>query len=292
MPMSSVSAVLIIARLTLREAFRRRLLWALFGLTVVIVVLTAWGFAQLDRALPIDGPLEMLGLSQVLILLAFMFSFVLTMTAVFAASPAIGPEIESGLLLAVLARPIRRSEVLVGRWLGLGVVVVAYALGASYLELGVVGAVTGYYPADPVMAPPYLAAQALVLLTLALVFSTRIASVASGAIAVVAYGLTWMAGIMGSQGDLFRDDGLRTAGTIARLLLPSDVLWRGSMHALSPPPDVMASVTASGASAATIFQASPFFAGSPPSLLWLAWCAIWVVAALAIGSLLLRRREL
>jgi ABC-type transport system involved in multi-copper enzyme maturation permease subunit len=57
--------------------------------------------------------------SQVTVMLAFMFSFVLAMTAVFAASPAIGPDIENGLLLAVLARPIRRSEVLLGRWLGL-----------------------------------------------------------------------------------------------------------------------------------------------------------------------------
>ena len=55
-------------------------------------------------------------MSQVTVMLAFMFSFVLAMTAVFAGSPAIGPDIESGLLLAVLARPIRRSELMLGRW--------------------------------------------------------------------------------------------------------------------------------------------------------------------------------
>ena len=38
--MNSAGSILIIARLTLREAVRRRLLWALFGLTVLIVALT------------------------------------------------------------------------------------------------------------------------------------------------------------------------------------------------------------------------------------------------------------
>ena len=45
--MSTVGSIFIVARLTLREALRRRLLWALAGLTVPIVVLTWWGFAHM-----------------------------------------------------------------------------------------------------------------------------------------------------------------------------------------------------------------------------------------------------
>jgi ABC-type transport system involved in multi-copper enzyme maturation permease subunit len=82
-------------------------------------------------------------------MLAFMFSFVLAMTAVFAGSPAIGPDIENGLLLAVLARPIRRSEVMLGRWLGLALVLVTYALVAGYLELGAVRWPPATYPSRP-----------------------------------------------------------------------------------------------------------------------------------------------
>lgn len=286
--MSGIASILIVARLTLREAFRRRLLWALVGLTVLIVLLTAWGFSRLAEASPVTGPLEMLAMSQVLVMLAFMFSFVLTMTAVFAASPAIGPEIENGLLLAVLARPIRRGEVLLGRWLGLAAILIGYAIVAGYLEIGAVAWATGYLPADPVLAPPYLATEALVLLTLAIVFSTRIASVAGGAVAVVAYGLAWMGGILGGVGSTLDSPVLRGAGVVARLILPSDVLWRGSMFALSPTDSVLQSA---GVGADT-FRISPFFAGSPPSPLWLAWCVVWTVGALGVGIFLLRRREL
>ena len=285
--MNSAGSILIVARLTLREAFRRRVLWALVGLTVLIIALTWWGFSRIAEVSPVNGPVEMLGVSQVLVMLAFMFSFVLAMTAVFAASPAIGPEIESGLLLAVLARPIRRADVLLGRWLGLAVVLVAYAIAAGYLEVGAVKLATGYLPTEPAMAPLYLAGEALVLLTLALVFSTRIASVAGGAIAVVAYGLAWMAGVMGGVGEAFDSAVLRDAGIVARLILPSDVLWRGAAGALSPTDAVL---RGGGVASPALYRFSPF-SGSAPDPAWLAWCLLWVVGALAIGIVLLRHRE-
>jgi ABC-type transport system involved in multi-copper enzyme maturation permease subunit len=286
--MSGLGSIAIVARLTLREAIRRRLLWALAGLTALIVVLTWWGFSRVAEASPITGPVQMLAVSQVMVMLAFMFSFVLAMTAVFAGSPAIGPEIESGQLLAVLARPIRRSEVLLGRWLGLAVVLVGYALVAGYLEIAAVALATGYVPTDPVTPPIYLAAEALILLTLAIVLSTRIASVAGGAIAVVAYGLAWMAGVMGGVGEAFNSDVLRGAGFVSRLILPSDVMWRGCAGALTPPEDVLA---ASGITNPSLYRFSPF-SGTTPSPEWLLWCAVWIGGTLAIGILLLRRREL
>jgi hypothetical protein len=284
---SSLESIVIVARLTLREAFRRRLLWALVGLTALIIVLTWWGFSRIAEVSPVTGPVEMLAVSQVLVMLAFMFSFVLAMTAVFAASPAIGPEIESGLLLAILARPIRRSEVLLGRWLGLAVVLVGYAVVAGYLEVGAAGLATGYLPTDPAIAPLYLAGEALVLLTLAMVFSTRIASVAGGAIAVVAYGLAWMAGVMGGVGEAFNSDVLRAAGVVARLILPSDVLWRGAAGALSPTEEVL---RGGGVASPALYKFSPF-SGSAPDPIWLGWCLLWIVGVLAIGIVLLRRRE-
>jgi len=58
---SSLDSILIVARLTLREAVRRRLLWTLVGLTVLIVVLTWWGFSRISEASPITGPVQELG---------------------------------------------------------------------------------------------------------------------------------------------------------------------------------------------------------------------------------------
>jgi hypothetical protein len=138
------------------------------------------------------------------------------------------------------------------------------------------------------MAPFYLAGESLVLLTMAIVLSTRIASVAGGAVAVVAYGLAWMAGVMGGVGEVFNNDVLRGAGFVSHLILPSDVLWRGAAGALTPPDDIL---TAGGIVNAALYKFSPF-SGAQPSPEWLAWCIVWVAGMLALGVLLLRRREL
>ena len=83
---------------------------------------------DLAREDAVDELQIQIGVSQILILIAFMFSFVLAMTAAFVGAPAIGGDLESGVAQAVLARPIRRPEVLVGRWLGCAAVVVAYTV--------------------------------------------------------------------------------------------------------------------------------------------------------------------
>ena len=66
-----------------------------------------------------------------------MFSFVLAMTAAFIGAPAIGGDLESGVALAILARPLRRAEILLGRWLGCALVVAAYAAASGLLAIGV-----------------------------------------------------------------------------------------------------------------------------------------------------------
>ena len=76
--------ILTIARLTVAEARRRRILWVLLALTLVSVALTTWGVERLVTFARDDGTGELeiqVGISQVLILVAFMFSFVLAMTA-------------------------------------------------------------------------------------------------------------------------------------------------------------------------------------------------------------------
>src|SRR5919107_914132 len=158
-----------IARLTIGEAARRRVLWVLVILAAIAVGLTAWGVATLVASAREDGVTEVdikLVVSQILIFVAFMFGFVLVMTAAFFGSPAIATELESGVAQAMLARPLRRSSYLLGRWLGLAVVIVAYAVASGGLAILAVGLVSDYFPPDPVLPLLYLAGQALVLLSL------------------------------------------------------------------------------------------------------------------------------
>ena len=281
--------MLTIARLTIGEAARRRVLWVLVVLAVAAVSLTAWGVSSLIGAARDQGVTDLdvkFVVSQILIFIAFMFGFVLVMTAAFFGSPAIATELENGIAQAMLARPLARASYLLGRWLGLAVVIVAYAAVAGSLAIGVVGLISGYLPPDPILPVAYLAGQALVLLSLTVLLSTRLPPIAGGAIAVVAYGLAWMAGVLGKIGLALGTTGLVTASDASRFLLPTDALWQGVVYGLEP------SFVINAAGGEFVARTSPFFAATGPAPGIVAWSVVWVVLILAVAVTQLRRREL
>jgi ABC-type transport system involved in multi-copper enzyme maturation permease subunit len=281
--------MLTIAKLTIGEAARRRVLWVLVVLAAIAVSLTAWGVSSLIGAARDDGVTELdikFVVSQILIFIAFMFGFVLVMTAAFFGSPAIATELENGIAQAMLARPLPRASYLLGRWLGLAIVIVGYALVSGLLAIGVVGLISGFVPPDPILPVAYLAGQALVLLSLTVLLSTRLPPIAGGAIAVVAYGLAWMAGVLGKIGLALGTTALVSVSEASRFLLPTDALWQGVVYGLEP------SFVVNAAEGEFVARTSPFFAATGPAPAIVAWSVVWIVLVLTLAVTQLRRREL
>lgn len=281
---------LVVARLVVREVTRRRLVLALLALTVLAVALTGWGFSRIPTLAPrgvlIPDAQAKLITSQLLILVMYMFSNALALSAVFVAAPAISGEVESGIALAMLSRPIARSELLLGKWLGLAALVIVYAVGTTIVELAVVRAVTGYAPPRPAELIAFVCAEALILLTLALFLSTRLPGMVGGVIALVLFGVAWLGGIVGGIGAVFENATIEHVGTATKLLLPTDGLWRGAVWALEP-----AAVIAGASAAGPTMAANPFFAASPPPAAYLVWSALWLAAMLALAVASFRSRE-
>ena len=191
-----------IAALTLREIVRRRVVWVL----VVPGGRERRARRVGDAAARVHRPRRgrssrvqlQIGVSQVLILIAFMFSFVLAMSAAFLAAPAIavgrrdgdGPRdaraaaAPGGARRGPLARPVDRRRGVRGRSRGCW-------------RSRVVALVSGHVPPEPLVAVVFLAFQAIAVLTLALALGTRLPAMAAGAITVVLFGLGWFAGVLG-----------------------------------------------------------------------------------------------
>jgi ABC-type transport system involved in multi-copper enzyme maturation permease subunit len=281
--------LLIIARLTLREAARRRLLHAVAILTVLVIGLTGWGISRLatlhdSSGQPLPHSEVMATTAGLVILLAYMFSFVLAIGAAFLAAPAIAGDVDSGLVLALLPRPLRRSQFVLGKWLALAALLVTYGGLASGVELALVRALTGYVPPHHVQAVAFLAGESVVVLTLALLGSTRLASMTCGIVVLALFGVAWIAGIAEAVGLAFHNTAITTAGTAMSLLLPSDGLWRGAVYNLEP-----AALIALGNAAA---RADPFSVAAPPPTSYLMWAVGWVVVILGLAALSFRRRDL
>jgi ABC-type transport system involved in multi-copper enzyme maturation permease subunit len=283
-------ATLVLARLTIVEASRRRLLLALAVLTLVVIAFTGWGFTKITTIRGDTGtisPVEAkLIASQLLTLVMFMFSGVLALTAVLVASPSISSETENGIMLAVLARPLRRAEVVTGKALGHVTVVVVYAAVGVALELLAVRLAVGYEPPHPVYLFLFLAAEAVVMVALAIAVSTRLSGMTGGVIALGAYFAAWLGGVVGAIGVAFQNDAIENVGSASRLLLPADGLWRGALWSLEP-----TTVLAAAQQAGRETSANPFFAPTAPPAAYDVWCAFWVLAVGAIALWSFARRE-
>src|SRR2546430_9821041 len=130
-----MNPVLTIAALTIKEAIRRKLVLALAAITVALVSLSAWGFYRLSHnSTAITSGEVQVALPTAFILFMFMFSFVVALSASAIASPAVSGEIDSGVLAAIVTRPVRRGEVLLGKRLGLASLLAAYTTLVCALE--------------------------------------------------------------------------------------------------------------------------------------------------------------
>jgi ABC-type transport system involved in multi-copper enzyme maturation permease subunit len=246
---------------------------------------TGWGLQRLLQAAP--TPAAGLALVAVMtIFLAFLFSVVLALGAAFLAAPALAGDIESGIALAVLPRPVSRAEYVLGKWLGVAVLLASFGAAAGGIELAAIAVSTGYHPPHPAAALLYLIAQSVVMLTLALLFSTRLPAVAGGLLAVVCFGVAWIAGIAAGIAHALHNETVLHAATFAGLLVPTDGLWRGAVNSLEPVALLVLS------NAANTAGQNPFAAAAPPPPAFLAWTAAWVAAVLAIAVFSFDRRDI
>ncbi|WP_117215254.1 ABC transporter permease [Allorhizocola rhizosphaerae] len=278
----TVQIVLAMAALTLREVARRRVLRSLAALTVILLSLSAWGFSRIDAEFGgLTSGEARIASAMVLNLVMFGLSLIAALGTAFLAGPTLAGEIESGIALAVLARPLRRFAVLLGKWLGLVVFGSGFVILAGIAQLVIVRVTVGYWPPQPVAGLALLAAQTTALLTLGLLLSTAISPMASGIVAVGLFGATWIAGVVGGVGDALDNESVARVGTVSGMVIPTDGLWRGAMYALQDP--IVLSPELIG---------SPLVSQAPLTATYLAWAALWVALVLGLAGIAFQRRDL
>ncbi len=282
--MTTARTVVTIAALTLREASRRRVLAALAVLTVVLLGLSGWGFSRVAAESFLTSGEARLVASLLLNLVMFGFSLIAALGTAFLAGPTLSGETESGIALAVLARPIRRSAVLLGKWLGLVAFGSGFVVLAGLAQCLVVWWMVDYWPPQPAAALALLAAQTILLLTLAVLLSTVVSPMASGVVAVGLFGATWVAGVVGGIGEALGNDGVARVGTVSRMLLPTDGLWRGAMHGFQDP--------ALLAQFGPAFTGHPFLSFAPLTGTYLAWTVVWVAMVWGLSAASFLRKDL
>lgn len=281
---------LTIARFTVHEAVSRRLVLSASILSLVFVGLFALGFsfvftnerglssgtASANEVATAGTVLTVLGLYAI----HFLSSFV----ALFLTVGAISSEIDSGTLHAVLARPIRRADVVLGRWLAYSGLISLYVVVMGGLILALAWLMAGYQAFDPLRTIALMALGAILLLTVSLLGSTIFSTLANGVISFTVFGLGWLGGIIELVGGLVQNPAMVNMGIVMSLLVPSDAVWKAaSFYAQSPLFLAIGGMRGGGV---------PFAGSTPPTAPMMLWALAYVAVFLTLAVRSFSRRDL
>jgi ABC-type transport system involved in multi-copper enzyme maturation permease subunit len=280
---------LTIARFTIHEAISRRLVLSAAVLSLVFVGLYALGFSFVfTNARPMAqgsaSTTEIATAGTILTVLGlYAVHFLSSFVALFLTVGAISSEIDSGTLHAVLARPIRRADVVIGRWLAYAGLISVYVVTMGGLILTLAWLISGYQAFDPVRALGLMALGAILLLTVSLLGSTIFSTLANGVIAFTLFGLGWLGGIIEFTGSMVQNPAMVNLGIVISLLVPSDAVWKGaSFYAQSP-----LFLTLGGTRGQV-----PFIGSVPPTAPMMLWASAYLVVFLLLAVRSFSRRDL
>lgn len=282
--------ILTVARFTLQEAISRRLVLAGAIISLIFLALFTVGFTYLygmaresaaryntSTAIVLAGALQtLLGLYAVYFLSSFL--------ALFLSVGAISGEIDSGTLHAVLARPIRRAEFVLGRWLGYVALTGIYVGSMASALLLVARVVAGYEATDSTRAVALIALGSVTLLSLSLLGSALLSTLANGVVVFTLFGLAWMGGMMEFVGNTVYNESMINLGIAVSLLVPSDAIWRAASYYIQSP--AFLAITGAGPGAI------PFASASPPTDAFIVWSVLHPVALLLATVAVFSRRDL
>lgn len=285
---------LLIAELSLREALRKKLVTVLLVLTALFIGFYLFGIYKMEvrldaRAAEAGIDRSPTGSGNMPVMFAAMFGMYLVyflgaLMAVLSTVSSVSGDIENGVMQSVIARPVSRAGLVLGRWLGFAAVNVGYVTLLSVTLLGGVYAITGYMPPDALPAVLLVLLAVLLLTALTVLGSTLFTTLANGIGVFVLYGLGFTGGILSAIGSLSDTPTLTTLGKLANTLMPTNALWLGASYHLQPQIMRQMSEVSRGT--------NPFFATEPVAGWLIAWAAMLTVLAVLAGMWRFSKRDL
>ena len=274
---------LTIAHLTIHEALRRRILLAALVAGAAFLILFGLGLFALVKDLggnPKTSLLERrMALNMVTLAGLYAANLLVVLMSVLLPVDTLSGEIGSGVMQTLAVRPIRRRDIVLGKWLGHWVVMASYfaLLFGGVLSLS---AVVGHFtPPRVEVGLPLALLEGTVLLTISIAGGARLGTVTNGMLAFGLFGLAFIANWMEQIGTALGNEAAQQIGTIVSLLMPSEAIWQ--MGASQMQPAILRELGDS--------PFSPFSVASP-AMIW--WALGYIVVVLAIGVRSFERRAL
>jgi Cu-processing system permease protein len=266
--------------LTFHEAWRRRMVLIALVLSVLFLAIFATGFSLIDRNMEarVSEVQRRGGYSLLLMAGLYVTHFLTIMLAIFASVDTVSGEIASHTIQAIVTKPVRRWQVLLGKWLGYAAMISLYLGLLAGGILVVVYLLVGYRPPNALPGVGLLILEALVLLSLSLLGGTRLSTLTNGVLLFMLYGLAFIGAWVEQIGSFLQSRAAVNIGIITSLVLPVEALWRRAAYLMQPP--ILSSIP------------SPFSGTSPPSTAMVIYALIYAALALLLAMRSFSRRDL
>lgn len=278
----------ILARMTFLEAIRRRIVLTGLILGILFLIIFSIGFRMISTEVANDGltrpdlmarvmqnEMSSFMLNAGLYAVAFLS---VAMGALLSADSLAG-EITSGTIQTILTKPIRRSDVVLGKWLGFAGLLALYLLLMAGGTVLIAYITSGYLPPNVLKALSLMYLEALLVMTFSLACSSIMPALATGGTVFGLYGLAFIGGWIEQIGSIFHNQTAVQVGIVTSLIFPTEAIWRRATFEMQ-------------SALATVLQMSPFTTTSVPSQIMIIYTLLYLLVTLAAAIRIFQNRDI
>jgi len=278
----------IIARMTFRETIRRNIVLTGLVLGLLFLVVFSLGFSDiygnlLERAANSADPYIKTMNGEVVSFLTMAGLYASTFLSVamgaLLGADTLSGEIASGTIQTIVAKPVRRAEVVLGKWLGFSILLAIYCLlmcGGTLLSVWVQ---SGFIPRNVVNGVPLIYLESVLIMTVAIAYSSFLPGLATGGVVFGLYGLAFIGGWVEQIGALIENETAIQIGIVTSLIIPSEALWKRAAFEMQSP-------------ISSALGVSPFATLSVPSPLMMGYAVLYLVFTLMAAIHIFNQRDL
>lgn len=277
--------VLTIASLTIREAQRRKILWAALVMGVLFLAIFGAGLHLIWREMVgttspemtemLEAPANFLTMAGL-----YVTNFLVVIMAVLISVASISGEIESHLVDVLVTKPMSRRDLILGKWVGFGAMTTAYTILLAGGVLLIANLVTGLAVQRAPAGIALIVLNGLVMLSVSMAGGTRLSTLANGVVAFMLYGLAFVGGWVEAIGGMFRNETAVNLGIVSSLLLPVEALWRKAAIIFQP------------RMTGNVSFAGPFMITNEPSNAMIVYAVLFIMGLLAFALWSFQKRDL
>jgi len=283
-----VKKIWIIARMTFLETIRRRIVLTGLVLGLIFLSVFSFGFREIyinayDHSRTAEGAFTNIitseGINALMLAGLYAVTFLSVAMGALLGADTLSGEIVSGTIQTIVSKPVRRSDVVLGKWLGYAILLALYSLLMSGGTILSVWIQSGYIPRNILTGLSLIFFESVLIMTIAIAYSSFLPGLATGGVVFGLYGMAFIGGWVEQIGALMQNDTAIQVGIVTSLIIPSEALWRRAAFEMQSPLSAALGV-------------SPFGTTSVPSPLMIGYAAIYLVVTLMVAVSIFKHRDL